>query len=278
MNPARPLSVVISGAGSGIGRACAELLRDRGWRVWAGYRRAEDGRALAAAGFRPLRLEVRDERSVAEAAATVAACCGADGLQGLVNNAGIAVAGPLEFLPLASFELQLDVNLTGVLRCGRAFLPLLRRGRGRMVNIGSMAGLIAGPMLGPYHASKWALEGLSDTWRRELLPQGVAVALIEPGAVATPIWRRSAAAAEELAAGLPEEAGRLYGRLHEGARRAAVRAEARAVPPARVAAAVRHALEARRPRTRYRVGRDARLAAVLRWLPDRWLDRLILRP
>jgi len=229
-------------------------------------------------GAEPVLLDVRDGDAVAAAAEAVGEALQGAGLQGLVNNAGVAVPGPLEFLPVEDFERQLDINLTGVLRVGQAFLPLLRGGAGRMVNVSSMAGRIAGPMLGAYHASKWGLEGLSDSWRRELIPQGMWVALVEPGAVQSEIWDTSSADAERMAEELPEEAERLYGDMFAAAEGLVAKAVARAIPAAEVAEAVRHALESAKPRTRYVVGKDAKMAVrAANWLPDRWIDRLMLK-
>jgi NAD(P)-dependent dehydrogenase (short-subunit alcohol dehydrogenase family) len=269
--------VVVTGASRGIGAACVEHLAARGWRVFAGVRSAEDAARLRSAGADPLRIDVTCDESVAAAAATVAEAA-PGGVHGLVNNAGLAVPGPLEFLPVERFRHQLEVNVTGVLRCGQAFLPLLRRGRGRMVNMSSMAGRVAGPMLGAYHASKYALEGMSDSWRRELIPHGLWVALVEPGAIATDIWDTSRGMAEDIAGELPPAAQEHYGRLFEASRGAVEEVVARAIPPAAVAEAVAHALESPKPRTRYVVGDDARGAIrAARWLPDKWMDRLVLK-
>ncbi|MBC8327754.1 MAG: SDR family NAD(P)-dependent oxidoreductase [Planctomycetes bacterium] len=271
-------AAVVTGTSSGIGAACVELLVTRGWRVFAGVRKVEDAERLAAAGAVPLSMDVTDGAGLAAAAAAVEEAVGAAGIQGLVNNAGVAVPGPLELLPVEDFQRQLDINLTGVLRCGQAFLPLLRAGRGRMVNISSMAGRIAAPMLGAYHASKWGLEGLSDSWRRELIPQGLWVALVEPGAVRSEIWDTANADAERMLEGIPEAGKRLYGPMIDASRTLVEQIVPRAIPAAAVAEAVLRALESPKPRTRYVVGRDARWALrAARWLPDKWLDRLMLK-
>jgi NAD(P)-dependent dehydrogenase (short-subunit alcohol dehydrogenase family) len=269
--------VLVSGASTGIGRACVLELAGRGVRVFAGVRRPEDGEALrAAAGDHvvPVRLDVTDGAAIAAAVETIAAANGDRALSGLVNNAGIVVAGPLEFLPLDAVRRSFEANVVGLLALTQACLPLLRSGRGRIVNMSSISGRFASPLLGPYAASKFAVEALSDALRRELAPWGIPVALIQPGAVATPIWAKSAAAAQALLEGLPTEANAQYGADIERAQSRALHAGRTGIPAAAVAAVVHEALTAARPRTRYLVGRDARIGAFMaRWLPDRLLDR-----
>lgn len=268
--------VLISGASTGIGRACALDLAARGVRVFAGVRRPEDGDALRASGgdlVVPVLLDVTDVRTVAASVEAIAAANGERALSGLVNNAGIVVAGPLEFLPLDALRRSFEANVVGLLAMTQACLPLLRAGRGRIVNMSSISGRFASPLLGPYAASKFAVEALSDALRRELAPWGIPVALVEPGKVATPIWEKSAAAAQTLLDGLPDEAQRYYGADIERSKRRAKRAARTGIPAKEVAAAVHAALTAARPRTRYLVGRDARIGALMtRWLPDRLLD------
>jgi NAD(P)-dependent dehydrogenase (short-subunit alcohol dehydrogenase family) len=266
--------VVVSGASRGIGRACALELVRRGFHVFAGVRSQEDGRALAAeAGpaVTPLPLDVTNADDIAQAAVTVRGAVGARGLWGLVNNAGIVVAGPLEFLPADALRSQFDVNVFGVLALTRAFLPLLRPARGRIVNVSSVNGRLAAPFSGGYAGSKFALEALSDALRLELAPSGVAVVVVQPGAIATPIWDTSRQRALTLLERYPAEAWAYYGKVLERLRD--IRVPPRAAPAARVAAVVAKALETRRPRTRYHVGWDARAGVLLaRLLPGRALD------
>jgi NAD(P)-dependent dehydrogenase (short-subunit alcohol dehydrogenase family) len=268
--------VLISGASTGIGKACALELAGRGIRVFAGVRRPEDGDALRAAGGRlvvPVQMDVTDGASIATAVEAIAAANGERALSGLVNNAGIVVAGPLEFLPLDALRRSFEANVVGLLALTQACLPLLRAGRGRIVNMSSISGRFASPLLGPYAASKFAVEALSDTLRRELGPWDIPVALVEPGAVATPIWEKSAASARTLLDGLPTEANGYYGADIEHAQRRALRTARTGIPAEAVATVVHAALTAARPRTRYLVGRDARIGALMaRWLPDRVLD------
>jgi NAD(P)-dependent dehydrogenase (short-subunit alcohol dehydrogenase family) len=274
-------AAVVTGASSGIGAACALGLDRLGFRVFAGVRRAADGAALqrrASSLLTAVALDVTDAASVAGAARTVAAVAGERGLAGLVNNAGIAVPGPLEFLLLADLRRQLEVNVVGQIAVTQALLPLLRAGGGRIVNIGSIGGRMATPFLGAYAASKFALEALTDALRLELRPWRVHVSIIEPGAVATPIWSKSGAEADRMQDALPTEATRLYGTAMAALRKGAAHAERGAIAPDAVVAAVVHALTARRPRTRYVVGRDAKIQALIaRLLPDRARDRLLAR-
>ena len=274
-------TVVVTGASTGIGEACALRLDAQGWRVFAGVRREQDGQALqrkASERMAPILLDVGDAASIAAAAENVAAAVRAAGLTGLVNNAGIAVAAPLEFLPIPELRRQLEVNVIGQVAVTQAFLPLIRQGRGRIVNIGSISGRIAAPFVGAYSASKFAMEALTDTLRVELRPWGLHVALVEPGGIATPIWERSIAAADETLKLLPPQAMEYYGAAIPAVRAAAARTAKTGTPPVEVAKAVEHALSAARPKTRYLVGRGVRFrAAVIARLPDRLRDALIAR-
>ncbi len=273
--------VVVTGASKGIGRATVLQLGQRGFHVFAGVRQLEDGEALVAEGgsaIIPLQMDVTDQQQIAAAAVLVREQVGEDGLAGLVNNAGIAVAAPLEFIPLDELRNQLEVNVIGQMGVTQALLPLLRGAKGRIINISSMGGRIAGPWTGPYHASKFALEALTDTLRQELAPWGIHVVSIEPGAVATPIWETSLRRARHIVDQLPAHAHQLYGtQLQQRIARAERNIEV-GIPPAQVAAVILTALTARRPRTRYAVGFDANLVVhLLARLPDRWRDWLIAR-
>ena len=274
-------SVVITGASTGIGAACARALAAEGWTVFSGVRAAADAEALtSSAGGRilPVLLDVTDGDAIARAAEFVAAAVGDAGLSGLVNNAGIAVSGPLETLPIAAFRRQFEVNVIGQVAVTQALLPLLRRARGRIVNMGSIAGRAALPVLGPYSASKFALEALTDALRLEVRPFGVGVSIVEPGAIATPIWQKSQRSAIEVEESAPSEVRALYRDVVDKISRAATQSERNALPVDTVVAVVRHALTAPRPRTRYVVGRDAKVRALLqRLLPDRALDRILTR-
>jgi NAD(P)-dependent dehydrogenase (short-subunit alcohol dehydrogenase family) len=224
-------------------------------------------------GLSPVLLDVTDAGAIELAAKEVGAAVGESGLAGLVNNAGIAVSAPLEFVPMEDLRKQFEVNVFGAVAMTQAFLPLLRRAKGRVVNIGSIGGRNAQPFLGPYAASKSALAALSESLRRELRGSGMEVVLVEPGAVATPIWEKGEVAADALLARLPAESERLYGASIEKLRAVAKKLSAGAAPPEAVAQAVETALTSPRPRTRVLVGTEAKVQAFLRWLlPDRMLD------
>ncbi len=268
-------SVLVTGASTGIGRATAVLLAQHGFRVFAGVRKEEDGERLAAeaSGIVPLILDVTNAEHIAAAAGAIGA---AGELHGLVNNAGIASAAPLEFVPIADLRHQIEVNVVGQVAVTQAVLPLLRRGRGRIVNITSIGGLIAGQMLGPYNASKFALEAITHVLRQELAPWGIEVIAIEPGVIATPIWTTSAASADRMLEPRLAEVTELYGAQIAAAQRMAANGTAHGIPPLEVAKVVERALTARRPKTRYPVGTDAKIGAtLLARLPDRTRDRLL---
>jgi NAD(P)-dependent dehydrogenase (short-subunit alcohol dehydrogenase family) len=260
-------TVLVTGASSGIGAACANRLARNGWRVLAGVRRE---------GHAPERteevlLDVTDEEQIHAAAGRV------DELHGLVNNAGIAVASPLEFLPVQNLRRQLEVNVIGQVAVTQALLPALRRGQGRIVFVGSIAGRSALPFLGAYAASKHALEAIADSLRIELSPWGIGVTIIEPGSIKTPIWTRSADRADELLESLDERVDELYGKSIARFRRIALKRGRAGAPPERVAEVVERALTAGRPPTRRLVGRDAHIRASFELLPDRVRDGIYSR-
>lgn len=274
-NTPRTRHVLISGASTGIGRVCAEYLASQGWYVYAGVRKAADAEALAAAhpGITPLMLDVTEAESIR---AAIEALPGG-GLDGLINNAGVAVAGPAELISLDDWRWQLEVNLTGAVALTQAALPLLRAVQGRLLFMGSIGGRSALPFYGPYNASKFALEALADTLRVELRPQGVHVAIIEPGAIRTPIWDKSLHETDARTASYPAAGRALYGDRMQAARDRSARAGAAGAAPEAVAAACLHALTSARPRARYRVGRDTSVRLLLESLPWRWRDALLER-
>jgi NAD(P)-dependent dehydrogenase (short-subunit alcohol dehydrogenase family) len=273
--------LLVTGASSGIGEAAALRLARSGWHVFAGVRADADGERLrAAAGKHQLERVTIDVTEPATIAAVAEALRG-EPLDGLVNNAGTALAMPLEFLPLDQLRRQLEVNLVGQVAVTQALLPNLRAARGRIVNVGSIAGRSSLPFLGAYAASKHALEAVTDALRVELRPFGIAVTVIEPGTIATPIWRKGGERFEELAAQLPAELGELYGSRMEAFRAAAAAAGRRAESVDKVAIVVERALTSERPKARYVVGRDARRRALVERLPaglrDRVYERVLLR-
>jgi NAD(P)-dependent dehydrogenase (short-subunit alcohol dehydrogenase family) len=273
-------AVVVTGASSGIGEACARRLAAGGFQVFAGVRRDEDAERLRASipGVEPVRLDVVDGDSIAAAVASVREAVGERGLAGLVNNAGVAVPAPVEYVPIEAFRRQIDVNLIGQVAVTQAFMGLLRDGRGRIVFIGSIGGRVAVPLIAGYAASKFAIEGLADALRRELRPWGIEVAVIEPGAIATPIWDKGSAEGDTLLEGMGAEAQERYAPLVAAVRAASAQGARGGLAPDAVARDVEHALTAQRPRTRYLVGRDAKLRArIAALLPDRAMDALIAR-
>lgn len=269
---------VVTGASTGIGRACALHLGALGWHVFAGVRKESDADDLARtapAGLIPVLLDVTEQDSIADAARRVASATGGAGLDGLVNNAGVSFQGPLEHLPVEDLRRQLEVNVVGQIAVTQALLPSLRRATGRIVLMSSIAGLRPVPFLGPYSASKAALESLGDALRVELGPWGMDVVLIEPGSIATPIWAKGANSVDDDIDRLPPEGKEHYAATLRRLSTLAVRTGMRGIAPEKVALKVAHALTCRRPRARYLVGSDAFLRAhVESLLPTSLQDRL----
>lgn len=272
-------SVVISGASSGIGEACAIYLDKLGYQVFAGVRREADGEALKRKTLEraiPIIFDVTDEASIETAVKTVQLSLEPNGLTGLVNNAGIVTAGPLEFLPISELRKQLEVNVLGQIAVTQAFLPLLRKAKGRVINIGSDYGKVSGPLLGPYCASKFALEALTDALRMELQPWGIAVSIIEVGTVKTPIWNKSIEQTDRIWDRFPEQAKKLYSPTLEAIKKTASKLEQNGLPAEVVAKAVSRALIEKRPKARYVIGLEAKINILLsKIMPERVLDRLI---
>jgi NAD(P)-dependent dehydrogenase (short-subunit alcohol dehydrogenase family) len=268
-------TVLVTGASTGIGEATVMHLRELGFSPIAAVRKDEDAERLEGRGLRTTRIDVTDADQIAAARGEL----GDEPLAGLVNNAGIAVVAPLEFLPIDRLRQQLEINLIGQAAVTQAFLPALRRGRGRIVNVSSIGGRVGLPLVGAYNASKFGLEGLSDSLRRELRPHGVDVILIEPGGVKTPIWKKGEELADEMLEDVPPEAERLYGRLIAAVRTGTQRiARETGIEPSEVAEVIGKALTSSRPRARYLVGSDAKQRAVMaKLLPARVMDRLIGR-
>ncbi len=279
MTSERNQAVVITGASTGIGAACALHLDRLGFRVFAGVRKPEDGLSLqknSSDRLMPIALDITDASAIRKAHLLVSELTRTDGLYGLINNAGIAVVGPLEVVPIADLRQQLDVNVIGQVAVTQSFLPLLRQGRGRIINMGSIAGLTTMPLMGPYSASKYALEAITDALRLEVQQWGIHVSIIEPGAIATPIWNKSTVDAAEREAAIGDDLRTLYKPIVVAVRKIVEEASKRAVSSETVAKAVAAALTAPIPKTRYLVGNDAKLRALMaRLLPDRTSDKLL---
>jgi NAD(P)-dependent dehydrogenase (short-subunit alcohol dehydrogenase family) len=274
-------TVVVTGASGGIGRASALRLARNGFRVLAGYRKEADAAALAAEAdgeLEPVRVDVTDPDQIDALAIRVGEAVEGGGLWGLVNNAGIPVPGPVESLPIDDFRRQLEVNVVGQVAVTQALLPALRRARGRVVNMASVGGRVATPFMAAYHASKFGLEGLSDSLRRELAGVGVTVTAIEPGSIATRIWSRGREHADGVMSSMSPEASAAYGPELRAALRTGIRTGERGMDPDAVAQVVERALTARRPRARYVVGADARAMILAQAvLPTPVFDRLLRR-
>ena len=276
-------SVVVTGVSTGIGWAVAKVLTQRGLHVFGSVRKGADAERLVAAfgdAVTPLIFDVTDQAAVREAALQVEAVLDGGTLTGLVNNAGVAVAGPLLHLPIAEWRQQLEVNLTGVVITTQAFAPLVgarepAAGRppsdkpGRIVNIGSVGGRNANPFMAPYCTSKFGLEGLSESLRRELLPFGVDVIVVAPGAVATPIWDK----ADEI--DVAPYAGTVYGPALDRLRAYMLSLGRSGLPPERIGEVVHTALTTARPKVRYTVTPQPMQLAIGGLLPKRTLDRII---
>jgi NAD(P)-dependent dehydrogenase (short-subunit alcohol dehydrogenase family) len=270
--------VIITGASTGIGRACALDLAQRGFQVFAGVREKRAGEALleeAAMPLEPVILDITKAAQIEAAVTEIADKLGELPLAGLVNNAGITVNGPLEFVRLPDLRRQLEINVVAQVAVTQAFLPMLRESRGRIVLMGSVAGLLGTPGMGPYSMSKHALEAMADVLRLELGPWGMHVALIEPGTIATPIWDKGFAAWDAFKENAPAEFEALYASQLSGIEGLARHAVSKAQPPSVVAEAVAHALTSSRPKARYCIGGQAGQQRLLSWLPDAWRDRLL---
>lgn len=264
--------ILVTGATSGIGLAASRMLAEAGFRVFGGAFPGEDAEPLRAAGGTPVPLDVTDAASIARARDEVQAQLGEEPLWGLVNNAGIVGAAPIEYADIAEMKRIFDVNVFGVVAVTQAFLPQLRRARGRIVNMSSLSALLAVPFLAPYNASKSAVEAISDSLRREVEPFGVEVVIIEPGVTRTPLWRH----ADAIDLGPFRDSP--YAAALERVHATAVRKGGKGQPPENVARAIVQALTDERPPTRIRVQRKlkARLRySLLPLLPDRLIDRLV---
>lgn len=270
---------LVTGASSGIGEATARHLDDLGYAVFAGVRSERDADALRAGAsdrLVPVRLDVTDEEHIAQTADTIRAAVGGRGLGGVVNNAGIARGGPLEHLPIDEWRTQLEVNVVGQVAVTKAMLPLLRSARGRVVFIGSVSGRFGTPLMGPYAASKFAIEGLAESLRHELHRWGIRVSVVEPGAVKTPIWEKGRETTARLERELPPEAFEQYADQIAAIKKGIEQQDHSGVPPLQVAEAVEHALVSPRPRDRYLVGRDAHVVGLLsRLAPDKVKDLIV---
>lgn len=279
MTAEEPRTVVVTGASTGIGAACAEYLGEKGFRVFATVRKQSDAEAIAARGrscLKPLLLDVTDAESIAKAAQTVEAALDGAGLAGLVNNAGVSIDVPIECVEMDALRYQIEVNAIAPVAVTQAFLPLLRRAHGRVVNVSSVNGRVASPFSGPYCMAKFALEAFTDCLRQELADWGMHVASVEPGAIKTPMWDKGRTDQRDWADRASKEQLDLYGEGYQAFRKFHDQNAAGAVPCDAVSKAIFHALTAKTPRTRYLVGTDARVYARLAQIcPDRVTDWVV---
>ncbi|TWP52361.1 SDR family oxidoreductase [Lentzea tibetensis] len=274
--------VVVTGASTGIGAASARELARRGFHVIAGVRRDRDADALRADGIEPVILDITRPDHIARLAARLDEDSQAGALRALINNAAIQINAPVEILPLSEWRRQFEINLFGHVAVTQALLPALLRHSGRVVNISSVGGRVAMPAYGPYAGTKFALEAVSDSLRRELAPLGVRVVVVEPGAVRTEMSDRVIAATNQQAAAMSPDQRDRYGSLIQAINAQSAAHAPGGTPADAAALVITKAVTARKPRTRYTVGRDAALITRLsRVLSDRMLDRVLaasLRP
>lgn len=266
-------SVLVTGAGRGIGRTIAEELARRGWDVLAGVRSAADAEAVGAAHARitGVLLDVTDDEQIAALDAVLPAH-----LDAVVNNAGIVVAGPMETVTTDGWRKQLDVNVIGQLAVTRAVLPRLRESHGRVVFISSVNGRLSTPLIGAYAASKFALEAAADALRMELAPWRIPVVLVEPAQTDTDMWRTAEHMVSDVEAALTPPYRELYARHVAGMRKSVPISQRLAVAPERVADVVHTALTSRRPRARYVVGLSPKAqVALLTNIPSALRDRIL---
>jgi len=276
-NTGRGRAVLVTGASTGIGKAMALMLDKSGFRVFAGVRKEKDGEALiseASERLTYLIIDVTDHDSIKGAVSKIEESVGDEGLYGLFNNAGIAVSGPLELIPIETFDKQMRVNVTGVVAVTQACIPLLRKSKGRIVITGSESGKFTLPLVGPYAASKHAVEAIADSLRIELLKFGIKVTLLEPGSVDTPIWGKASEDAKGLSSQMTDQEKKLYSREITAIIRISNLQSRMAIKPEKVARVALKALTVKRPKTRYVIGMDARIFIwINKWVPTCLLDR-----
>jgi NAD(P)-dependent dehydrogenase (short-subunit alcohol dehydrogenase family) len=274
-------SIVITGASSGIGRATALRLSRNGWRVFAAVRKEEDARAIAAeagGALETVRLDLADRDSIFAAARDVEARLDGRGLDGLFNNAGMGILAAIEHLNPDDLRKVYEINVFGQIDMIQAFLPLVRRARGRIINTGSVGDHLTPPFGGAIASPKAALASLSVALRLELRPQGIHVVIIEPGSINTPAVEKTLGGVEKTIAEFPPDAASLYGEAMRRAAKTFARNERAGSPPEVVAEVVERALTDRNPRTCYPAGKDsAKLTTLARLLPEKLLDIAILK-
>lgn len=264
-------SILITGTSRGLGAATMHILIERGYRVFGTVRSTKDGDRIRAGGAEPVILDLTSTASIKAAYRHVTDALSGEGLWGLVNNAGIPAMGPMELIPIEQMRAAFDVNLFGLVELTQTFLPLVKATKGHIINIGSVSGFTALPFAGPYAATKFALEAVSDSMRRELIPAGVRVTLVQPGSCNTDIWNKI----EKL--NLEFLRGTVYEGVAEPVRQRVIASGRNGIPAKRVAQAILKVLESAHPPTRVLVVRSRFKTRLMRLLPDKAVDRLIAR-
>jgi len=269
-------SILISGASTGIGRECALLLDKQGFKVFAGVRKTSDFEALTLSGNRniqPVILDVckdKDVRSVIKLVSEDKTYR----FFGLINNAGLGISGLVEVMPFEEFKKLFEVNLFGVHRLTRAFLPMIRKNEGRIINIGSSSSFFSGPALGPYAATKFALRAYTDALRMEMKFFNVFVSLVAPGPVESAIWDKAQVYKEKVRKNTDPELLEVYNTFLKAGDKLLDKVEL--IPAMHVANAVLHGLIARKPKYVYLVGKNAKMAHFISKIPQKWSDYLFL--
>jgi NAD(P)-dependent dehydrogenase (short-subunit alcohol dehydrogenase family) len=270
-------AILVTGASTGIGYATSALLAREDFTVFAGVRNASDSERLGSiAGIAPLQLDVTDAEQIRDAAHIVHES--GVPLRGIVNNAGIAIPGPLELLPIDELRRQFEVNFFGTVAITQAFLPMLRVSRGRIIFMSSVSGQIATAFVGAYSSSKFAMEAAADALRMELRGSGVGISVVQPGNVDTPIWRKGRRGKDSLLAQAPQATLAHYEKQLNALANLSEHQQRTGIDPDVVASVVLHALQAKKPRARYAVGSPAGwMRRTFTSLPERVRDRLIMR-
>jgi len=267
---------LISGCSSGIGEDIALTLADNNWHVYAGVRKQEDFDSLSNKheNLMPIFLDVTNPHHIKDCTALLTEK--SLSLDILINNAGIAFGGPIEITPMDDWRSVYDVNVFGLVELTSAMLPFVRRAKGRIINISSISGLVASPFMSIYASSKFAIEAFSDSLRREVMPLGVKVCVIEPGPIKTKIWDKGVDKSAEKLDGLTDDLKDAYSESGNKFKSAIDDAVATALPVSATTKAIYDACTNANPRTRYIISKNKRIIQLLRLLPDRWADKLIL--
>jgi NAD(P)-dependent dehydrogenase (short-subunit alcohol dehydrogenase family) len=274
-------AVLVTGTSTGIGRATALRLDELGFRVFAGVRREEDGenlKRMSSSRLTPINIDVTDQESIETARQRVEEELVGHGLAGLINNAGLGIGGPMEFVPTDQIRKMFDVNYFGAIDVTKAFLPAIRKARGRIVNVSSIATLHTVPLHGPYSSSKLALNGFSEALRLEVYRQGIEVSVIICGCVKTPIWEKTRSEYELLEDDYPPAYHKLYGSTYRKVKEFFAKIARDGVTPESAAAIISRAITESRPKNTYYVGRDAYMNLVMsRLFHGKRADWMMLR-